>query len=176
MKTTEKKPGLYWSERGEIACHRHGPAIGTDTWIWDRWSFMDDDTRILYAAEIGCCALEHEQCPPRCETCGYPTHTEEDRAAFKAILGASDDETDGEAAMLTRIVALVGSHYPGWHPDDHHQQMSAGMTWAAFFDSAVNNLVEAAIEKLPDVCAAALEGQRHGTLGRYVRATTTVRS
>jgi hypothetical protein len=37
--------------------------------------------------------------------------------------------------------------------------MSAGMTWAAFFDSAVNNLVEAAIEKLPDVYAAALEGQ-----------------
>lgn len=39
------EPGtdLYWSESGEVACLRHAPYVGSDTWVWGRWRLVDLD-------------------------------------------------------------------------------------------------------------------------------------
>ena len=34
---TSSPTGLYWSERGAIACAKHTPYRGSDTWNWERW-------------------------------------------------------------------------------------------------------------------------------------------
>jgi len=49
-------PGLYWSERGAVACHEHCPGEGTDTWEWERWE------RIRAEDDPGN--------DSKCETCG----------------------------------------------------------------------------------------------------------
>lgn len=32
------RPVLFWNNNGRIACERHAPAKGTDTWKSERWS------------------------------------------------------------------------------------------------------------------------------------------
>ncbi len=58
MAATPSPTGLYWSERGEIACALHTPFEGTDTWIWERW------------APLPVAAIAEADYPLRCETCG----------------------------------------------------------------------------------------------------------
>ena len=31
---------LYWNERGAIACEKHIPFKGSDTWVFERWAKM----------------------------------------------------------------------------------------------------------------------------------------
>ena len=64
MKTMAKIPsptGLFWSERGAIACARHTPYQGSDHWIWERWEPLPIEV-LPEAARIGSTL--------RCETCG----------------------------------------------------------------------------------------------------------
>lgn len=28
---------LYWNDRGRVACDRHAPMRGSDTWKWEHW-------------------------------------------------------------------------------------------------------------------------------------------
>ncbi len=58
MAATPSPTGLYWSERGEIACALHTPYEGTDTWNWERW------------APLPVAAIAVADHPLRCETCG----------------------------------------------------------------------------------------------------------
>ena len=51
--------GLYASQRGEITCGRHTPGLGTDTWIWDRWTRLTDAHR----RELRAHGLDH------CQSC-----------------------------------------------------------------------------------------------------------
>jgi hypothetical protein len=50
---------LFWDEKGRIACGRHAPMKGSDTWVHDEWS-------TIAAADVkelgGDC---------KCETCGH---------------------------------------------------------------------------------------------------------
>lgn len=52
---------LFWSEQGAIACSRHAPYRGSDTWVWERWTPISR----AEAAEMRSAGLE-----PRCEVCG----------------------------------------------------------------------------------------------------------
>ena len=52
---------LYWSERGEVACGRHTPYPGSDTWAWDGWREMTAADRAGWNREAGNA--------PVCETC-----------------------------------------------------------------------------------------------------------
>lgn len=52
---------LYWSERGAVACERHTPYRGSDTWVWERWTAITDADREAWMHEVGA--------PPKCETC-----------------------------------------------------------------------------------------------------------
>ncbi len=58
MAATPSPTGLYWSERGEIACAKHTPYEGSDTWIWERW------------APLPVAAIAEADYALRCETCG----------------------------------------------------------------------------------------------------------
>ena len=60
MAATPSPTGLYWSERGEIACAKHTPYEGTDTWNWERWAPLPVE------------AIAEADYPLRCETCGKP--------------------------------------------------------------------------------------------------------
>lgn len=42
---------LYWSETGEVACQRHAPHKGSDTWINGRWQAAPS---IKQVKSIGC--------------------------------------------------------------------------------------------------------------------------
>lgn len=66
--TSETKPrlgleanALYWGETGAIACGRHTPYPGSDTWSWERWQAVTPEERHAFEAEVG-----H---PMTCETC-----------------------------------------------------------------------------------------------------------
>ena len=60
---TPSPTGLYWSERGHIACARHTPYEGSDTWTWERWEPVPMEAVKLSEDEV-------EYAAPRCETCG----------------------------------------------------------------------------------------------------------
>ncbi len=38
MTTLPSPTGLYWNERGAVACAGHTPFQGSDTWAWERWA------------------------------------------------------------------------------------------------------------------------------------------
>ena len=59
---TPSPTGLYWSERGVVACARHAPYERSDTWNWERWEPLSREDAAAFA-EAGCR-------PARCETCG----------------------------------------------------------------------------------------------------------
>ena len=67
MATTTSPTGLFWSQRGEIACAAHTPYVGSDTWIWDRWEPMPQEAAHGYA-QRGYVA--------RCESCGKEAATD----------------------------------------------------------------------------------------------------
>lgn len=54
---------LYWSEDGSIACEKHAPYRGSDTWRSGRWSRMTDDDQAMWRTA--------NPKPAECETCGY---------------------------------------------------------------------------------------------------------
>ena len=54
--------GLFWSEHGTIACERHIPHPGSDTWNWERWEPLG-----VVGAQEWCDAAGGL---PQCETCG----------------------------------------------------------------------------------------------------------
>ena len=58
---TSTPTGLYWSERGHLACAAHTPYEGSDTWIWERWEPLPAEAAVGFA-DAGYTA--------RCETCG----------------------------------------------------------------------------------------------------------
>ena len=60
MATTPSPTGLYWSERGHVACAAHTPFEGSATWLWERWEPVPNDAA---TAAHGAPVL-------RCETCG----------------------------------------------------------------------------------------------------------
>ncbi len=60
MATTPSPTGLYWSERGHVACAAHTPFEGSDTWLWERWAPVPEEA--VTAAHGGPVL--------RCETCG----------------------------------------------------------------------------------------------------------
>jgi hypothetical protein len=62
MARTPSESGLYWDERGRLACALHTPYELSDTWIFDRWQPMSHDDVIDFADVAGQ--------PARCETCG----------------------------------------------------------------------------------------------------------
>lgn len=41
---------LYWSETGEVACSRHAPSPGSDSWKWGGWRKVGD----AIAAKLSC--------------------------------------------------------------------------------------------------------------------------
>lgn len=61
--TTNTKPVLYWSERGQIGCALpgHAPYRGTDTWVWGRWKPITPRQAEEFEREVGR--------PPSCKTC-----------------------------------------------------------------------------------------------------------
>jgi len=65
-KTTTPRPfsvtGLFWSQRGEVACEKHIPFPGSDTWHFDHWVAMEIDHVEAWKAEFGSL--------PTCESCG----------------------------------------------------------------------------------------------------------
>ncbi len=60
MATTPSPTGLFWSERGHVACAAHTPLEGSDTWLWERCEAVPEEA--VTAADGG-----HVL---RCETCG----------------------------------------------------------------------------------------------------------
>ncbi len=60
MATTPSPTGLFWSERGHVACVAHTPFEGSDTWLWERWEPVPPD------AATG----THGGPVLRCGTCG----------------------------------------------------------------------------------------------------------
>jgi len=44
---------LFWSERGEIACEKHIPYRGSDTWKWERWKEMRAAEVAAFAQQSG---------------------------------------------------------------------------------------------------------------------------
>lgn len=44
----EKK--LFWAETGAIACEKHAPMRGSDTWQWDAWREITPLERVALAA------------------------------------------------------------------------------------------------------------------------------
>jgi hypothetical protein len=40
-KRAKVKPGLYWDQRGQIACELHIPYPGSDTWVFEHWKKID---------------------------------------------------------------------------------------------------------------------------------------
>jgi hypothetical protein len=58
----EEDERLFWDEKGHIACPKHAPAKGSDTWIHGRWKVLSKQDRL----DLGNDA--EELC--RCETCG----------------------------------------------------------------------------------------------------------
>ena len=59
-------PGLnpdsfYWCQRGHVACGRHTPYPGSDTWVWDSWQEMTRADSESWQRELGKLAV--------CETC-----------------------------------------------------------------------------------------------------------
>lgn len=58
---TARRPTLYWSRKGEIACLTHAPWIGSDTWVDEDWERMQNDEQLAHEMETGA--------PPECEGC-----------------------------------------------------------------------------------------------------------
>lgn len=56
---------LFWGERGHIACEKHAPYRGSDTWVWERWSRMPKPAQAEFQALTGKPAI--------CETCASHT-------------------------------------------------------------------------------------------------------
>ena len=52
---------LYWDQRGAIACERHAPIPGSDTFVWNDWRPITTSEAEEFAGEVGR--------PPACETC-----------------------------------------------------------------------------------------------------------
>lgn len=58
MARTASPTGLFWSERGAIACAAHTPFEDSDTWRWERWEPLPREAVALAETTL------------RCETCG----------------------------------------------------------------------------------------------------------
>jgi len=52
---------LYWSQRGAIACDRHMPFPGSDTFVWDDWRPITMVEATSFEREVGR--------PPACDAC-----------------------------------------------------------------------------------------------------------
>lgn len=57
---------LYWSEGGEVACEKHRPFRGSDSFVWGHWRPMRLSERIDFEAEM--------QRALTCETCDAILH------------------------------------------------------------------------------------------------------
>jgi hypothetical protein len=62
----ERLADLYWSQQGRIACDKHTPRRGSDTWRWGRWRRMSLGALSGHlretgkSAECGTCAHDKE--------------------------------------------------------------------------------------------------------------------
>jgi len=52
---------IYMSEPGEMACGRHSPGHGSDSWVVDRWAAITTAEASEFQHVVGR--------PPTCETC-----------------------------------------------------------------------------------------------------------
>jgi hypothetical protein len=57
--------GLFWSERGAVACAAHAPYRGSDTWRWERWRRITPKVLAEIVRQGGIAGRS-----PRCEVCG----------------------------------------------------------------------------------------------------------
>jgi hypothetical protein len=71
--TKQEGPVLYRGSNGRIACERHTPVRGSDTWRRERWARMSDRYRAELAAalaaidpgaRVGCETCTEEGSPP----------------------------------------------------------------------------------------------------------------
>lgn len=60
-KTKVSDTTLYWNEQGAIACEKHTPYRGSDTWTWGRWQEITAIEAAAFFREIGKL--------PACEQC-----------------------------------------------------------------------------------------------------------
>jgi len=71
-KTTFTRPisptGLFWSERGMIACDRHSPRYCSDSWHFEHWAAMTVEDAEAWRTQTGDL--------PQCECCGFVADTE----------------------------------------------------------------------------------------------------
>ncbi len=53
---------LFWSERGAIACEKHAPFRGSDSWVWERWERVPHEAYAETAFELQCetCAAKKQ--------------------------------------------------------------------------------------------------------------------
>jgi hypothetical protein len=58
-----ERPGLFWARTGAVACGRHTPYPGSDTWVMEGWSRITPRIHEAILAE-GAVNLT------RCESCG----------------------------------------------------------------------------------------------------------
>ena len=75
MPTTSNQPlapALWWSAEGQIACARHTPFPGSDTFRWAAWAPLTVADAKALAREIGRA--------PTCETCAAIELREEEAA------------------------------------------------------------------------------------------------
>ena len=51
---------LFWSERGQIGCAKpgHMPFPGTDTFVWERWEPLDEETARKNRLRCESCAAD----------------------------------------------------------------------------------------------------------------------
>jgi len=76
---------LFWSERGAIACEKHAPMRGSDSWVWERWSRVSkQDAEALRSQfdETDLC----ETCRARNEREATADKPQEVRLSFKGLI------------------------------------------------------------------------------------------
>lgn len=62
---------LFWNERGRVACAKHAPGKGTDTWKWERWRrIATAELAVAHAYAVDLGSMNGVPDPGlRCESC-----------------------------------------------------------------------------------------------------------
>ena len=88
---------LLMSEGGEIACERHAPFAGTDTFVLGRWRAMRTSERVDFHAEVGIA--------PSCTTCDAVARRHDEGAhARKRSDECALCAVQGRIAIVPRLI------------------------------------------------------------------------
>ena len=60
---------LYWNEKGEIACEKHTPYKGSDTWSNERWKEMTGIDKVMFYDHMKKTLPDNLASFPACECC-----------------------------------------------------------------------------------------------------------